>query len=61
MKNFINFLSKEIESSYEKKTKEKIDNLCNFIKKEFFNNDCYRNNNTNFVDTNDFLNNNFIS
>ena len=61
MKNFINFLSKEIESSYEKKTKEKIDNLCNFIKKEFFVNDSYRNNNTNFIDINDFLNNNFIS
>lgn len=60
MKNFINFLSKEVESSYEKKTKEKIDNLCNFIKKEFFMNDYYRNNNTNFVDINDFLNNNFI-
>ena len=61
MKNFINFLSKEIDSSYEKKTKEKIDNLCNFIKKEFFVNDSYRNNNTNFIDINDFLNNNFIS
>ena len=61
MKNFINFLSKEMESFYEKKTKEKIDNLCNFIKKEFFVNDCYKNQNTLFVDINDFLNNNFIS
>ena len=60
MKNFINFLNKE-ESFYEKKTKEKIDNLCNFIKKEFFVNDCYKNQNTLFVDINDFLNTNFIS
>lgn len=61
MINFINFLNKEIESFYDKKTKEKIDNLCNFIKKEFFVNDCYKNKNTLFVDINDFLNNNFIS
>ena len=60
MKNFINFLNKE-ESFYEKKTKDKIDNLCNFIKKEFFVNDCYKNQNTLFVDINDFLNTNFIS
>jgi hypothetical protein len=61
MKYFITFLSKEIESFYEKKTKEKIDNLCNFIKKEFFVNEEYKNQNTLFVDINDFLNNNFIS
>ena len=61
MKNFINFLNKEMESFYEKKTKEKIDNLCNFIKKEFFLNEEYKNQNTLFVDINDFLNNNFIS
>ena len=59
MKGFINFLSKEIENSYEKSTKEKIGNLCNFIKKEFFVNDCYSNKNTNFVDINDFLKDNF--
>ena len=59
MKAFINFLSKEMESSYEKKTKEKIDNLCNFIKKEFFMNECYKNKNTQFVDINDFLKDNF--
>ena len=59
MKGFINFLNKEIDCSYEKSTKEKIDNLCNFIKKEFFVNDCYRNKNTNFVDINDFLKDNF--
>ena len=59
MKGFINFLSKEIENSYEKSTKEKIGNLCNFIKKEFFVNDCYRNKNTNFVDINDFIKDNF--
>ena len=59
MKGFINFLSKEIENSYEKNTKEKIGNLCNFIKKEFFVNDCYRNKNTNFVDINDFIKDNF--
>ena len=59
MKGFINFLSKEIENSYEKATKEKIGNLCNFIKKEFFVNDCYSNKNTNFVDINDFLKDNF--
>lgn len=61
MKGFINFLNKEIDYSYEKSTKEKIDNLCNFIKKEFFVNDCYRNKNTNFVDINDFLKDNFNS
>ena len=59
MKGFINFLSKEVEYSYEKSTKEKIINLCNFIKKEFFVNDCYRNKNTNYVDINDFLRDNF--
>ena len=61
MKGFINFLSKEMENSYEKNTKEKIDNLCNFIKKEFFVNNCYKNKNTNFVDINDFLKDNFNS
>ena len=59
MKAFINFLSKEMESSYEKKTKEKIDNLCQFIKKELFMNNSYSNKNTLFVDINEFVKNNF--
>ena len=58
-KEFLNFLSKEIDYSFEKKTKEKIDNLCQFIKKELFMNDCYSNKNTLYVDINDFLKNNF--
>ena len=58
-KGFLNFLSKEIDYSFGKKTKEKIDNLCQFIKKELFMNDCYSNKNTLFVDINDFLKNNF--
>ena len=61
MKNFINFLSKEIKNSFEKNTKDKIENLCNFIKKEFFINDSYKNKNTQFVDINDFLKDNFNS
>ena len=61
MKNFINFLSKEIKNSLEKNTKDKIENLCNFIKKEFFVNDSYKNKNTQFVDINDFLKDNFNS
>ena len=58
-KGFINFLSKEIDYSFEKKTKEKIDNLCQFIKKEFYMNESYSNKNTLFVDINEFLKNNF--
>ena len=58
-KGFLNFLSKEIDYSFENKAKEKIDNLCQFIKKELFMNDCYSNKNTLFVDINDFLKNNF--
>lgn len=58
-KGFLNFLSKEIDYSFENKTKEKIDNLCQFIKKELFMNDCYSNKNTLFVDINDFLKTNF--
>jgi hypothetical protein len=57
-KGFLNFLSKEIDYSFEKKTKDKIDNLCQFIKKELFMNDCYSNKNTLYVDINDFLKNN---
>ena len=58
-KSFINFLSKEVDYSFEKKTKEKIDNLCQFIKKEFYMNESYSNKNTLFVDINEFLKNNF--
>ena len=58
-KGFLNFLSKEIDYSFEKKTKEKIDNLCQFIKKELFMNDTYRNINTLYVDINDYLKTNF--
>ena len=58
-KGFINFLGKEIDYSFEKKTKDKIDNLCQFIKKEFFMNENYINKNTQFVDINDFVKNNF--
>ena len=58
-KSFLNFLSKEIDYSFEKKTKEKIDNLCQFIKKEIYMNDIYFNKNTHFVNINDFLKNNF--
>ena len=58
-KGFLNFLSKEIDYSFEKKTKEKIDNLCQFIKKELYMNDSYSNNNTLLVDINEFLKNNF--
>lgn len=58
-KRFLNFLNKEIDYSFEKKTKEKIDNLCQFIKKELYMNDSYSNQNTLFVDINDFLKNNF--
>lgn len=58
-KGFLNFLSKEIDYSYEKKTKEKIDNLCQFIKKELFMNESYSNKNTLLVDINEFLKNSF--
>ena len=58
-KGFINFLGKEIDYSFEKKTKDKIDNLCQFIKKEFFMNENYINKNTQFVDINDFVKDNF--
>ena len=58
-KGFLNFLSKEIDNSFEKKTKEKIDNLCQFIKKEIYMNDLYLNKNTLFIDINNFLKNNF--
>ena len=61
MKNFINFLSKESKNSFDKSAKDKIENLCKFIKKEFFVNDCYKNKNTQFVDINDFLKDNFNS
>ena len=58
-KDFLNFLTQEIDYSFEKKTKEKIDNLCQFIKKELFMNNSYSNKNTLFVDINEFVKNNF--
>lgn len=58
-KEFISFLSKEIDYSFGNKTKEKIDSLVQFIKKDILTNNLYSNKNTLYVDINEYLENNF--
>ena len=55
--NFMNFLSKNIDYSFESKTKEKIHNLCQFIKKDIFANEAYFNKNTTYINIEEYLKN----